>query len=148
MAAFGHTNVSLCLSFRALRVELYLDVNSVQEDKRVPVLLTVIGPSAYATVRSLVAPDKPRTKTYDQLEAVLKSHYEPKPLVIAERSKFYRRTHNATETVLEYAAELRRLAITCDFGTFLAARQVRVWSPLQGRACLSKTASPWRRLSI
>ena len=93
------------------RVELYLDVNGVQEDKRVPVLLTVIGPSAYATVRSLVAPDKPRTKTYEQLEAVLKAHYEPKPLVIAERSKFYRRTQNATETVLEYAAELRRLAI-------------------------------------
>ena len=82
-------------------------------------LLTVIGPSAYATVRSLVAPDKPRTKTYEQLEAALKLHYKPKPLVIAERSKFYRQTQNATETVLEYAAELRRLAITCDFGTFL-----------------------------
>ena len=38
------------------RVELYFDVNGVLEDKRVPVLLTVIGPSAYATVRSLVAP--------------------------------------------------------------------------------------------
>ena len=101
------------------RVELYFDVNGVLEDKRVPVLLTVIGPSAYATVRILVAPDKPRTKTYEQLEAVLKSHFEPKPLVIAERSKFYRRTQNPTETVLEYAAELRRLAITCDFGTFL-----------------------------
>ena len=47
------------------------------------------------------------------------SHYEPKPLVIAEHSKFYRRTQNATETVLEYAAELRRLALTCDFSTFL-----------------------------
>lgn len=101
------------------RVELYFDVNGVVDDKRVPVLLTVIGPSVYATVRSLVAPDKPRTKTYKQLEEVLRSHFEPKPLVIAERSKFYRRTQNATETVLEYAAELRRLAITCDFGTFL-----------------------------
>ena len=101
------------------RVELYLDVKDVPEDKRVPVLLTVIGPSVYATVRSLVAPDKPRTMTCKQLEDVLKSHFEPKPLVIAERSKFYRRNQNATETVLEYAAELRRLAITCDFGTFL-----------------------------
>ena len=101
------------------RVELYLDVNGVVANKRVAVLLTVVGAENYGILRSLVAPDRPRTKTYAQLVKALKDHFEPKPIVIAERFKFYRRNQNTTETVLEYAAELRRLAITCDFGTFL-----------------------------
>ena len=33
-------------------------------------------------IRSLVAPDKPRTKIYKQVEDALKSHFEPKPLLL------------------------------------------------------------------
>lgn len=101
------------------RVELYFDVNDVPEAKRVSVLLTVIGPTVYTLLRSLVAPSLPREKTFVQLKTVLKDHFEPQPLVIAERFRFYRRNQTWTETVLEYAAELRRLATTCDFGAFL-----------------------------
>ena len=46
-------------------------------------------------------------------------YYQPKPLVIAERFRFYQRSQNSTESVLDYAAELRRLTITCEFGDFL-----------------------------
>ena len=101
------------------QVELYFEVNGVPEAKRAAVLLTVIGTTTYAIIKSLVAPDLPRTKSLDELVTVLKSHFEPKPLVIAERFRFYKRNQNATETVLEYAAELRRLAISCEFEAFL-----------------------------
>ena len=94
-------------------------MNGVPEAKRAEVLLTVIGMTTYAIIKSLVAPDLPRTKSLDELVTVLKSHFEPKPLVIAERFRFYKRNQNATETVLEYAAELRRLAISCEFEAFL-----------------------------
>ena len=101
------------------QVELYFEVNGVPEAKRAAVLLTVIGTTTYAIIKSLVAPDLPRTKSLDELVTVLKSHFEPKPLVIAERFRFYKRNQNATETVLEYAAELRHLAISCEFEAFL-----------------------------
>ena len=50
---------------------------------------------------------------------VLKTHYEPKPMVIAERFRFYKRSQSSVETTAEIVAELRRLTINCDFGNFL-----------------------------
>ena len=101
------------------RVELYFMANSVPEGKQVPALLMSIGPKNYSIIQGLVAPDTPKEKTFDELVVVLKSHFQPKPLVIAERFKFYRREQGPTESVLEFSAALRHLAITCDFGAFL-----------------------------
>jgi len=100
-------------------VELYFLANGVPEAKQVPALLTSIGTKNYSLVQSLVAPAAPKDKTLEELETVLKAHFQPKPLVVAERFKFYRREQGPTESVLEYDAALRHLAITCDFGTFL-----------------------------
>ena len=50
---------------------------------------------------------------------VLKSHFEPKPVVIAKRFHFYRRNQAPGETVKDFLAELRKLAINCKFGNFL-----------------------------
>jgi hypothetical protein len=47
---------------------------------------------------------------------VLQKHYDPKPLVIAERCTFYKHIQASGEAIV---AELRQLVITCDFGTFL-----------------------------
>lgn len=41
------------------RVELYCDANSVQGDKKVAVLLSVMGAKTYSLLRSLIAPEKP-----------------------------------------------------------------------------------------
>ena len=83
--------------------------------KRVAAFLTVIGPKAYTFLRNVLAPDKPATKTYAELVAALKAHLDPKPLVIAERFKFHRRSQKEGETVAKYLAELRKLAEYCDF---------------------------------
>ena len=39
--------------------------------------------------------------------------------MIAERHRFYTRSQGANETVQDFVADLRRLAITCEFGDFL-----------------------------
>ena len=44
---------------------------------------------------SLLAPDLPQTKDSKVLTDTLKKHYSPKPLIIAERFHFYRRTQHA-----------------------------------------------------
>ena len=70
-------------------------------------------------MKTLVAPAKPSTKTFALLTEQLDKHLNPKPLVIAERFRFHKRDQNPGEGVLQYIAELRKLAITCNFGNVL-----------------------------
>ena len=101
------------------RVELYFAANEIANEKKVAILLSVIGAKTYGLIRDLLAPTNPKEKSFDQLAEVLKKHFEPKPLVIAERFTFHRRNQSPTESVLEYVAELRRLAVHCDFENYL-----------------------------
>lgn len=97
------------------RVQLFFEANEIPESKHVAVLLSVLGGKIYTLVRNLVAPDSPKDKSYEELIEALKKHFEPKPLLIAERFHFHRRYQQAGETVAEFAAELRRLSATCEF---------------------------------
>jgi len=51
----------------------------------------------------LVVPTGLRDKAFKDLAKLLKNHFKPKPLIIAERFTFHRQ---AGETVIEYLAEL------------------------------------------
>ena len=101
------------------RLQLYLIANEVAEDQQVAVLLVVVGSKVYDTLRSLVAPVKPSEKTLAELLELLQKHYAPKPLIIAERFRFYRHCQKPGEPVADFLAELRRLSIRCEFGDFL-----------------------------
>ena len=101
------------------RLQLYFEANGVKEESKVAVLLTIIGARAYDTLRNLLAPALPRDVSFDDLLGVLKQHYDPKPLVIAERFRFYRRSQTADETISEFVADLRRLSIKGEFKEFL-----------------------------
>ena len=101
------------------RLTAYLDAHDITSAKRSSFLVSTIGPKTYAVLRSLMAPDTPQSKSFKTLVDVLKKHYDPKPLVIAERYTFNQRNQRQGESVAEYVAELRRLATTCNFGTFL-----------------------------
>ena len=101
------------------RVHLFLEVNDIGEGKRVAVLLSAIGSKTYGLLRNLVAPAKPKDKSFSEIVAVLTKHCEPKPLVIAERFHFHCRQQATGESVSCYVAELRRLATNCEFGAYL-----------------------------
>lgn len=101
------------------RMQLFIDANSIKDDKRVVVLLSVIRSKMYGILRNVLAPEKPNEKTYDQLTAALKAHFNPKPVVIAERFHFHHRTQSGEESVTEYVAELKKLARNCNFGQHL-----------------------------
>ena len=84
-----------------------------------PVLLSVVGAKTYALLCSLTSPTLPQEKSFDELAAALTSHFQPKPLLIAERFHFHRRDQSMEESIAEYVAELRRLATDCEFGDYL-----------------------------
>ena len=97
------------------RIELYFVANGISEEKQVPVFLSLLGAKTYSLLRTLVAPTTPKEKSLRELTKLLKSHFEPRPLVIAERFAFHRRNQQSGETIGEYLAELRRLATHCSF---------------------------------
>ena len=98
------------------RLNLYFDANSVAQDKKVAVFLTVIGAGNYALLSDHFAPDKPKDKSLDELIDVLKGHFEPEPILIAERFQFHKRDQKRGETIATFVAELRCLATHCSFG--------------------------------
>ena len=87
------------------RLQLFVSANSSEDDKLVPTLLTVVGSEHYSLLRGLVSPQLPKDKTFDELVALLKKHYDPEPIIIAERCHFYRRNQGSSESIGEYLAQ-------------------------------------------
>ena len=67
----------------------------------------------------MTAPVKPQDKSFRDLLSVLEKHFDPKPLVIGERFHFYKRSQHPSESMAQFQADLRKLSIRCEFGTFL-----------------------------
>ena len=90
-----------------------------EETKRQAVFLSVIGPSYYKLLSSLLAPDKPGDKEYNILVDKLSEHFTPAPSEIVERSKFHTRFRKPGESVTAFVSELRSIAKSCNFGDTL-----------------------------
>ncbi len=101
------------------RVEMYFAANDLAEAKQVVTFLSAMGKKTYAVLRDLVSPESPRDKTILELAVVLKQHYEPVPLVIAERFNFHRCCQQHRKSVSEFVADLKRLSLHCSFGAYL-----------------------------
>ena len=50
------------------RIELYFAANYVEKDNEVLTLLAVIGADAYGVLRNLLAPQRPKDKSFDELK--------------------------------------------------------------------------------
>ena len=106
------------------RLEQYFVANGVPADsaeshKRRTILISVIGTKAYDVLSDLCSPIPPSEKTYAQLTTIIKNHFAPKKLVIAERYRFHNCTQRERESVTAFAANQKHLASTCQFGTHL-----------------------------
>ena len=48
-----------------------------------------------------------------------KTHYSPKPLIIAERFRFHKRNQEEGESISQFVAVLKQLSEHCEFEHFL-----------------------------
>ncbi|OON15545.1 hypothetical protein X801_08650, partial [Opisthorchis viverrini] len=93
--------------------------NEVTDDKRkVNILLTICGSATHSLIRSLVSPDLPNARTFDDLVSIVSKHYDPKPSVTAQRFKFNTRVLKKEESIADFVTELRSLTEHCDYGDF------------------------------
>ncbi|XP_021354167.1 uncharacterized protein K02A2.6-like [Mizuhopecten yessoensis] len=102
------------------RLEQYFICNDVKEEKRVPALLSLVGGNTYQLLRGLTAPKKPSEETFERLGKLLKDHFNPKPLVIAERFRFHKRDQREGESIRDYVAAIRKLSEYCEFNATLS----------------------------
>ena len=78
-------------------MEIFFQANGIAEDeKKVPVFLSIAGGDIYALLRSLLSPVKPQEKTFAELKAELTKHFQPKKVIIAERFNFHQGTKHQT----------------------------------------------------
>lgn len=102
------------------QLEQFFEANGITDTgKKRAILLTCIGLSTYRLLRSLVTPDKPNSKTFKDLVAVLKDNYNPKPSPLVEHFKFNSRVRCPGESIATFISELCSLAEHCDYGNSL-----------------------------
>ena len=80
--------------------------------------LTSIAPEVYTTLKCLIQPLKLNTRTYEQLKEVLINHMSPKPTVLTERFKFAKSSQKSGESLSDYLARLKSIAVKCEFENY------------------------------
>ncbi|KAH7972947.1 hypothetical protein HPB52_019370 [Rhipicephalus sanguineus] len=101
------------------RFEVFASANNIDEPMKVQVFLTVLGEKAYVTLRSLLMPKSPADSKYADITKVLREHYAPRRFKVTERYRSHRRDQGQNETIREFLVELKKLAATYEFGSFL-----------------------------
>lgn len=101
------------------RLDMLLQCNNIEDSKKVSLLLTLLGGEAYGTLKDLLAPALPSSKTFEELKATLVNYYSPKRLFVVERFKFYSAKQEENEDVKSFVARLKSLILHCDFKEFL-----------------------------
>ena len=102
------------------RMNHFFEANEIEDEgKQRSIFLVSVGAKTYKLIRSLVAPEEPKSKSYEELAKLVQDHYQPKPSVIVERFKFNTRCQQQGETIPMYLAELKRLSENCELGSNL-----------------------------
>ena len=98
----------------------FLDANDVTDaGKKHSVSLSVVGPVTYTLLTSLISPQTPGDKSYDELITLLKNHFNAALSEIVQRFKFHSRSRQPEETIAIFVAELRSIGQHCNFGESL-----------------------------
>ncbi|PIK55509.1 hypothetical protein BSL78_07590 [Apostichopus japonicus] len=107
------------------RFELFLTANGLDmancdnNARVIAMFLHALGARFYAIVRNLVAPSKPKDKSYTELKNTLRKHLKSTPMVVAERRKFLRRDQQPGESTADYVVQLKQLSLNCSYGNKL-----------------------------
>ncbi|GFW26878.1 transposon Tf2-9 polyprotein [Trichonephila clavipes] len=97
------------------RFETYLDGHNVPIANRAKVFVSSLSAKLYQILKNLLAPDIPSDQTLDRLKDALKKHLTAKHLIIPSHHKFLNRKQTEGEGICTYIAELRALAMNCDY---------------------------------
>ena len=73
----------------------------------------------YQLICNLTAPDKPSSKSFDELVKLVQTHHQPPPSITVQRFNFHSRTHKEGGSMFDFIAHLCQLSEHCAFGKLL-----------------------------
>ena len=88
------------------QLQMFFEANDIAAEKKVSVLIIVIGKQNFSLLRNLVAPETRKDKLFDDLTALVKTHLELKKLMIAECFTFYCQDHHDGESIMDFVVDL------------------------------------------
>lgn len=104
------------------KLDIHLcEINCTQENIKKAILLKSIGSEPYKLLHSLCSPASPVCKTFKELCEILQTHYTPPTIIFYEGKKFHMSVKNNEETVSQWYARVKQLALDCKFGAHLEA---------------------------
>ena len=102
------------------RVNHFFEANEITDpDKRRSIFPVCVAAKTYKLVRSLVAWEDPKDKSYEDLAKLLQDHFMHKPSAVVQQFKFNTRSQQPGETIVMFLAELRHLSEGRGFGITL-----------------------------
>ena len=105
-------------SYYMERLEFFFTANGIEDvpenvGKRKPIQLNIIGNKSYGHVKDLLAPNRSTSKSYSEIDEILKYHFVLKPSEVIQWYKFYARARKTHEPVANFVTELKR--VDCSF---------------------------------
>lgn len=103
------------------RLEQWFLANDITENedksgsKRRAILLSSVAENTYKLLRDLAVPVDVSTLSYNNVVSLLDKHFVPRKCGFAERHKFYSAFQLPDETLAQWAARVRGLALHCGF---------------------------------
>ena len=102
------------------RIDEYFLANDVESpEKQRAILLSVCGASTYQKIRDLLAPEKPKSKSFTEIVKLVQDHHQPPPSFIVQRFNFNMTNQKEGESISDFIANLRRISEHCKYGTNL-----------------------------
>ena len=102
------------------RLEHFLLANKISDsNEKCHLLLALMEASTFKLLANLAASKQPSKLKFKDICDILKKHYSPQPIKMAERYHLYKRGQLSGELAAKYLAQLQRMASTRSFGTFL-----------------------------
>jgi len=92
------------------RLGQYFVANQVSKERKVAVLITLVGQEAYKILKDLCDPTLPENKSYKDLCEILKKQFAPRVSVFKERIEFYELKQTEKESVNEWFARIKSKA--------------------------------------
>lgn len=103
-----------------VRLEAYFEGNDITDvAKRRALLVSSLSDSVVRILQGHQPGVAINSLTYDDVVKCLEEHFNPQANEIAASYSFFMRKQDEQESVRDYIAELRRLAVNCNFGATL-----------------------------
>lgn len=100
------------------RLEQFIELNDVPEDKKKALLITCIADDAYSRLREICHPTLPKEKTFKELSDMLQAefYHVKDALVVRKRHAFDTAKQYDYEETIDWLERLRRESVGCKLG--------------------------------